>query len=100
LSTAKKKEKFLIYKGFPLVRCGDIIYYGNMTDKYIIMMQVLEKKKLEDLEIATKILIQLQYTDPDVKARERIIKQSEKKGLYAAIDVSAVWLERALAGKI
>ena len=96
----KKKEKFLMYKGLPLVRCGDIIYYGNLTDKYIIMMQITEKKTIEDLEIAAAVIVQLQYTDPDVKAKDRIIKQAEKRGIYAAIDVSAVWLERALAGKM
>ena len=29
--------------------------------------------------------------------KERIIKTSEKKGLYAAMDIAEIWLQRALA---
>ena len=98
--TKKSENKFLMYKGFPIVRCGDISYYGNLTDKYVIMMQILETKKIKDLNVATKVSIQLQYTDPDLKAKDRVIKSSEKNGLHDAIDIANIWLERALMGKI
>ena len=49
------------------------------------------------MDVATKVSIQLQLTDPDVKSRDRVVKKSEKEGLYAAMDVASVWLERALA---
>ena len=39
------KAEGLIYKGHPLRRADTMIYYGTMADKYIIMMQILEKKK-------------------------------------------------------
>jgi arginyl-tRNA synthetase len=70
-----------------------------MSDKYIIMMQILETKKEQDLDVATKVSIQLQLTDPELKSRDRVVKKSEKDSLYAAMDVAAIWLERALAGK-
>lgn len=89
----------LEYKGHPLRRKGDLIYYGSMADKYIIMLQVMENKKVDDLNVATKVSVQLQLTDPDLKSRDRVVKKTEKDSLYAAIDVAAVWLERALAGK-
>ena len=73
--------KILYYKDYPLVRQGNLIYYGNITDKYIIMMQVLETKKLKDLDLASKVSIQLQYTDPDISSKNRIVKK-RKKGLY------------------
>lgn len=89
----------LEYKGHPLRRKDNLIYYGSMAEKYIIMLQVTDSKKVDDLDVATKVAVQLQLTDPDLKSRDRVVKKTEKDSLYAAIDVAAVWLERALAGK-
>ena len=99
---AEKKEQAsgLTYKGHPLRRVDNLIYYGTMAEKYIILMQVLDKKKVQDLGVATKVSVQLQLTDPDLKSRDRVIKKSEKESLYEAMDISAIWLERALAGKL
>lgn len=95
---AEKKEG-LLYRGHPLRRVGKMIYYGSMADSHIILMQVKESKKEKELEMATKVSVELQRTDPDLKSRDRVVKRSEKDSLYAAMDVSAIWLERALAGK-
>ena len=89
----------LEYKGHPLQRKDNIIYYGSFADKYIIMMQILDTKKVKDLAVGTKVSVQLQLTDPSIKSRDRVVKKTEKDGLYAAIDVAAVWLERALASR-
>ncbi len=98
-SKAKKAEG-LVYKGHPLRRVDNLIYYGTMAEKYIIMMQILSTKKEQDLDVATKVSIQLQLTEPDLKSRDRVIKKSEKDSLYAAMDIASVWLDRALAGKL
>ena len=95
-----KKAEGLIYKGHPLRRTGNFIYYGTMAEKYIIMMQILETKTEKDLPVATKVSVQLQLTDPELKSRDRVVKKSEKNSLYAAMDVGCIWLERALAGKL
>ena len=97
--TMADKNIPLEYKGHPLRRKDNLIYYGSMADKYIIMLQVLDSKKVDDLDVATKVSVQLQLTDPDLKSRDRVVKKSEKDSLYAAMDVAAVWLERALSGK-
>ena len=89
----------LMYKGHPLRRIDNLIYYGSMADKYIIMMQVMDNKNVQDLNVATKVSIQLQLTDPNLKSRDRIVKKSEKDSLYTAIDVAAIWLDRALKEK-
>ena len=89
----------LTYKGHPLRRKDNLVYYGSMAEKYIIMLQVLDTKKVQDLEVATKVSVQLQLTDPDLKSRARVVKKTEKDSLYAAMDVASVWLARALAGK-
>ena len=92
-----EKTEMLEYKRHPLRRKDTLIYFGSMADKYIIMLQILETKKVKDMDVATKVSVQLQLTDPDIKSRDRVVKKSEKDGLYAAMDVAAVWLERALA---
>ena len=89
----------LTYKGHPLRRKDNLIYYGSMADKYIIALQVLSTEKAGDLDVATKVSVQLQLTDPDLKSRDRVVKKSEKDSLYAAMDVASVWLDRALSGK-
>ena len=91
--------KALEYKGHPLQRKDNIIYYGSFADKYVIMLQILDTKKVKDLDVATKVSVQLQLTDPSIKSRDRVVKKTEKDSLYAAIDVAAVWLDRALSAR-
>ena len=92
-------NKPLEYKGHPLQRAGNIVYYGSMSDKYVIMLQIMDTKPVGDMNVATKVSIQLQLTAPDLKGRDRVVKRSEKDSLYAAIDIASVWLERALAAR-
>ena len=94
-----EEKSVLTYKGHPLMRKDNLIYYGSMADSHIVMLQILESKTVQDVEIATRVSVQLQLTDPAAKSRDRIVKKSEKAGLYTALDVGCVWLERALAGK-
>ena len=89
----------LMYKGHPLRRKDNLIYYGSMADPYIVMLQILDSKKEQDMEVATRVSVQLQLTAPDLKSRDRVVKKSEKDSLYAAMDVGAIWLDRALSGK-
>jgi len=96
---ATGKSPALMYKGRPLMRYENIIYYGSMADKYIIMLQILETQKIGELEMASKVGVQLQLTSPDVKSRDRIVKKTEKNGIYSAMDIAAIWLERALSSK-
>ncbi len=90
------EKEFSTYKGKPLVRCGDEIYYGSMDERFVIRMQVKSKKEVNGLEVADKVAIQLLCTDPDLSPRKQLIKSSEKNGLYLALDIADVWLERAL----
>lgn len=101
MATAKKEAReFSTYKGRPLVRCKDEIYYGNMEEPYVIRMQIKSKKEISGIEIADKITVQLMATDPYLSPRKQLIKSSEKKGMFLAIDIADIWLERALANKI
>ena len=94
---AEKQEQLLTYKGKPLVRSGNILYYGDMSEKCVVMLQVLTTKTVGDMSVADKIQVQLLLTDPEVCLKDRILKKSEKNGLYNAMDIGSIWLERALA---
>lgn len=92
----KQKSPFPMYRGKPFVRSGDTIYYGNMTDKYVIKIDIKTKKTVEDMEVADKCTVQLMLTDPEIRSRKQIVKTSEKNGLYLALDIADAWLTRAL----
>ena len=96
MSEKKVKAEGLVYKGHPLRGVDNLIYYGSMADKYIIMMLVLASKPVQDISVATKVSVQLQLTDSDLKSRDRVLKKSEKDSLYAAMDIGSIWLQRAL----
>ncbi len=89
--------KTLTYKGRPLMRKDNLVYYGSMSDKYVVMLQVMDTEPLQDLNLAKRVSVQLQLTDPDIRSRDRVVKKAEKEGFYVALDLGAVWLERALA---
>lgn len=92
----KKEHNFLMYKGKPLVRSGNIIYYGFMDQSHVAMLTVLNTKKENGLDVADKVRIQLIATDITLNPMERMVKTSEKSGLFEAMDLASVWLERAL----
>ena len=94
-----EEKSVLMYKGRPLMRKDNLIYYGSMADSHIVMLQILETKKVGDAELASRVSVQLQLTDPAAKSRDRVVKKGEKAGLYTALDFGSVWLERALSGK-
>ena len=94
-----EENAVLMYKGRPLMRKDNLIYYGSMADSHIVMLQILETKQVNGQDVASRVSVQLQLTDPAARSRDRIVKKSEKDGHYTALDFGSVWLERALAGK-
>ena len=98
--TKKQAQEFPTYKGRPLVRCGAEIYYGNMEEPYVIRMQIKTKKEVDGKELPDKVTVLLMATDPYLSPRKQLVKSSEKKGMFLAMDIADIWLERALANKI
>ncbi len=89
------EQKFLEYKNRPLVRCDGMLYYGNMADEYVVMIQLNNQEALEDLSVATSVSIKMIDTDEQKNLLERIVKTSEKEGLYQALDIADAWLTDA-----
>ena len=99
MSTSSKKKDLLEYKGHPLMRKENIIYYGSMSDSHIIMMQILESGEVKGMPVAKRVSVQLQQTAPNVRVRDRIVKKTGKDSLWAAMDIASIWLGRALHTK-
>ena len=93
-------QQGLVYRGHPLRRVENLIYYGSMADKYIIMMQALDTEPLKDITLAKRVSVQLQLTDPNLKSRDRVVRSTEKSSMNEAMEFASIWLERALSGKI
>ena len=87
--------KYLMYKGKPLVRSGNLITYGDMIDKCYLSMTILQTEKDENgAEYPVTILLQILDTNT-----QKIVDQKQKfftgkDSLYSALDLGIVWLSR------
>ena len=88
------ENNYLCYKGRPLVRSGNEMYFGNMSDKYIILIRELATKKVNHVDVGTKFEIQLLFTDPDIKGRGKIKDTSTKGSFSDALELAEAWLNR------
>ena len=57
------ETNFLTYKDKPLVRSGNEIYYGDMSDAYVVRFEILSSKTVDGNEVADKINVQLLKSD-------------------------------------
>ena len=90
----KKTDEVLTYNGKMLLRKGNEIYYGSPDGKYMVAFKVLESEKLDDLDVATKVAIELRTNEAE---NSQIMRQAERDSLYKAFDIGFYWLEDALA---
>ncbi len=93
---AKKAKEFLFYEGKPLLRDGNVLYYGDFNENFITRFTILETKKLKDLEVASKVSIELLEKHGDDIKSARLTKKAERDSLYAALDIGVYWLEDIL----
>ena len=91
------KENILMYKNKPLVRKDRTICFGNASDKYILILTVLETKKEKEIEIASKVFVQIQSTSTSAEQKNNVVKYTEKSSLYEAFDIGETWLEKFLS---
>lgn len=90
------EQQFLTYKGFPLVRNGNTIYYGNMGDGIVANINILHSNSENGLDIADKVKVILMRTDPNIDPQDMVVKASDRESLYDALDIANIWLTREL----
>ena len=87
----------MTYKGKPLVRKDNELYYGWMSDPYVLHLQILSTAAVDGRELPDKVQVTLLSTDLSRSMKERTARQSVRHGLFTALDIGAIWLEKALA---
>ena len=89
---------FFYYRGFPMVRSGNEIYYGSMGDKFVTKLTIRESETYKDSEMPTKVMVQMVPTqmEHDLLAKA---KKGEMNSLYEALDTAYVWLSKELFGE-
>ncbi len=81
------------YRGFPLIRSGNTIFYGSGGDDFAAKLTVKSTKKIADLEVPDKIMVQLLPKNPSDNSKA---KKGDFIGFYEALDTAHVWLSEAL----
>ena len=83
-------EEFLEYKGRPLVRKDNDIYYGDLSDKYHVFMMIMaEAPSSKGVDIPAMVMVQLLAKDSS-----RPEKQAVSKSLSDALETASAWLDR------
>lgn len=86
-------EKLFYYRGFPLIRSGNTIFYGCGGDEYATILTIKGTKTVQDTEIPDKVLVQLVPTRGGAGEKSR---KGEFTGFYNALDTANTWLKDAL----
>ena len=82
-------EECLEYKGKPLVRQGDDIFYGDLSEKYYVYMMIMSDKKSPKGDATVPGTIMVQLLDSATKKPE---KQKITNGLAEAFEFAEAWL--------
>ena len=86
------KGKYLYYKNKPLVREKDTICYGDFNEKCVLVFEIMSYVENEGLKVPGKILIQI------IGSKDgKILKQSDKEGLFEAFNYGMFWYEKILS---
>ena len=91
----KVSGKYLEYRGWPLVREENTICYGDMSEKCILVLEIMSYKEENGVRVPKDVFIQV----IDSKDPTKIIKQGKKEGLHDAFTIGLVWLDLALKAK-
>ncbi len=89
-------KKFFTYKNKPLVRKGNVIYYGHMYEDVVAMLTIQTTKEQNGLKVADSVQVQLISTDPTTPPQEMVLKHSVRTGLFDALDMAGIWIDRTL----
>lgn len=95
----EKKSEFFCFRGKPLVRKNNTLYYGNMSDPYVAILRIKDSENFKNLNLAKKVSIQLISTDESINLKDRVVKTGEKEGLYSAIDIVDAWIKKLTVGE-
>ena len=88
----KVTGSYLEYRGKPFVREDNTIVYGDMSEKYVLILEIMSYKEFNGSKIPGRVFIQVVNS----KDSSDVFKEGQKDGIAAALDIGLIWLERAL----
>lgn len=89
-------NKLFYYRGFPLIRSGDKIYYGSAGDAFTTLLTIKDTKRIADKDVPNKIMVQMIPTNMNDKAGMAKARKGEFTGFYEALDTAHIWLSEVL----
>ncbi len=93
---ALTERDVLVYRDKPLLRDGNTLYYGDFSENFIVRFTILESEKVNDLDMAKKIIIELLEKNGDDIKSAKLTKKAERTSMWAALDIGIYWLEDIL----
>lgn len=91
---AQKKAKVLTYKDKPIYRKGNTIYYGNLEDDLILVLEV-ESSEKNGIQLTKKVKFHIQDNTGEL-GKGTNYRTGERDNLFSAFDIGAWWLTDAL----
>ena len=93
---ALTERDILIYREKPLLRDGNILYFGDFKENFIVRFTILESEKVNDLDMAKKVVIELLEKSGDDIKTAKLTKKAERTSMWSALDIGIYWLEDIL----
>lgn len=90
------ENNLFYYRGFPLLRSGDKIYYGSAGDAFAALLTIKDTKKIADKDVPNKIMVQVVPTNMNDAAGMKKARKGEFIGFYEALDTAHIWLNEVL----
>ncbi len=81
--------EFVEYKGRPLVRQSEELFYGDMSEKYYIYMMIMTEKETPNGVIPDRIMVQLCDSTTKLPTNQKVVV-----GFKNAFEFADAWLDR------
>ncbi len=92
---AVKKAKMLTYKDKPIYRQGNTIYYGDLSKKLILVMEIVDSEEKNGVKMTKEVKFHIQDNTGEL-GKGVNYRSGERENLYKAFDIGSWWLQDAL----
>ena len=93
----QKKPKVLTYKDKPVYRQGNVIYYGDLSKRLILVLEIVETEEKNGVTVSKKVKFHIQDNTGEL-GKGVNYRSGERDNLFKAFDIGAWWLQDALEG--
>ena len=95
LKTLAKKNGLILFTDSDAAGFRIRTYITGLVGAYVLRMQILSTKSVGGMDVADKVHIQVFSTNDSLAPEARVFRQTTKNGLYNALDIGSIWLQKA-----